>query len=190
VPSGQVDASGSLVEPYFAWQRGAGITLHQQADVLYVFDSCYASQIALGEGPELLAAANWASGAGDALRTSFTNVLADQLEKLGGKPQSVAQIFSLVHHNALVNEVDSPPIHIAHPSKESIILAKQEKQPERRSERLNSLKLDTLQGSETRVLISVRIQADFGIHDLHEWEQWLKKNIPPSINASQITVHA
>jgi hypothetical protein len=189
ISRGRADANG-LVTPFFDWHGAAATIALQTADVLYIFDSCFARQLAIGEGPELLAAANWSSTAGTLLDTSFTSILAAQLEILDGDPRSVSQIFALIHREALTNGLDKPPIHVAHPSKSSIVLEKLQKGPERKSKRVKALQLNSLQASGTRVLISVRIQDCSGIQDLAGWDQWLTSNVPPSVNPSLITVEA
>jgi hypothetical protein len=157
--------------------------------VLYIFDSCYAGQLAVGDGPELLAAANWSSVAGSILDTSFTRILAAQLKILDGSPCSVSHLFGKIHRGVLYNNIVEVPIHVPHPTKESIILQKLEGTGEtRQSKRMKNLQIGALEGSESRVLITVRLQNSAGMPDLVGWKQWLAKNIPPSVHSSQITV--
>ena len=158
-------------------------------DVLYIFDLCYASQLAVGDGPELLAAANWSLVAGTILDTSFTRILAAQLKKLDGSPCSVSHLFGKIHRGVLDNNIVEVPIHVPHPTKDSIILQKLEKTGEtRQSKRMKNLQIGALEGSESRVLITVRLQNSTGMPDLIGWKQWLAKNIPPSVHPSQITI--
>jgi hypothetical protein len=88
ISSGQANQNG-LVGPSFDWIGMSSNIQYQVGDVLYIFDSCYAGQLAVGAGPELLAAANWSPVAGSILNTSFTRILAAQLKKLDGSPCSV-----------------------------------------------------------------------------------------------------
>src|SRR5271154_7566182 len=100
---------------------------YQVGDVLYIFDSCYASRLAVGDGPELLAAANWSSAVSSILDTSFTRILAAQLKELDGDPCSVSQLFGKIHRGVLENKTAQVPIHVPHPTKDSIIIQKLEK---------------------------------------------------------------
>jgi hypothetical protein len=53
---------------------------------------------------------------------------------------------------------------------------------------MKNLQIEALKGSETRVLITVHLQDSTGMPDIIGWKQWLLKNIPPSVDPSQITI--
>ena len=141
-------------------------------------------------GPELVAASNWESQAGSALNTSFTKILTRELEHLDGSACSVAHIYAKLHREALKNNIAAPPIHVAHPTKASIILEKLGSQAVRKSKRHQAFRINALKDSEPRVLITVRLQEDAQVRDLVGWKEWITKNIPPSVDPSQITVEA
>jgi hypothetical protein len=188
ISSGQANQNG-LVGPSFDWIGMSSNIQYQVGDVLYIFDSCYAGQLAVGDGPELLAAANWGSVARSILDTSFTRILAAQLKILDGSPCSVSHLFGKIHRGVLNNNIVGVPIHVPHPKKDSIILQKLENAGEmRQSKRLKNLQIGALEGSESRVLITVRLQNSTGMPDLMGWKQWLANNIPPSVHPSQITI--
>jgi hypothetical protein len=184
-----VNKDGNLTRPSLDWNGASASIEYQVGDVLYIFDSCFASQVALGDGPELLAAANYNSIVGPLLDTSFTRVLVTQLKSLGGKPCSISHLFGKIHRGAIDNEITEVPIHVPHPTKDSIILQKLEKTSEiRSSKRIKAKQIEALENTESRVLITIRLRDGTEMPDLMGWKQWLAKNIPPSVHPSQITI--
>ena len=116
ISSGQANDYG-FVGPSFDWVGMSAQINYQVGDVLYIFDSSYDSQLAIGKGPELLAAANWNSVAGSILNTSFTRILAAQLKELDGSPCSVSHILGKLHRGVLEIKIKQVPIHDPHPTK-------------------------------------------------------------------------
>jgi hypothetical protein len=53
---------------------------------------------------------------------------------------------------------------------------------------MKDLQIRALEGSESRVLITIRLQNSAEMPGLIGWKQWLAKNIPPSVDPSQITI--
>ncbi|KAL3422600.1 tyrosine-protein phosphatase non-receptor type 6 [Phlyctema vagabunda] len=174
------------------WASIESLIQAQSGDVLYIFDSCYASHLSRTDGPELLAAANWASQASSHVTTSFTKILTDTLRKLNGDPSSAADIFAMMHRDDHKSHLGEVPIHVPRPNKPSIVLQKlvgsHGPTPAKRQQisRLNSSQ-STIQ---TRVLISVLVDEDPGKLDLEKWKNWVTNNIPASVDPSEITIEA
>ncbi|KAI9745906.1 MAG: hypothetical protein M1818_000587 [Claussenomyces sp. TS43310] len=125
--AGRADEYG-LVEPKFDWIAASLNLRHTGGDVLYIFDSYYDGQLPIGAGPEILAAAQWSSGAGSALNISFVTILAAELEILNGKPCSVFQLFGRILRKILEDDniISDPPIHVFHPNRNSTVLQRLE----------------------------------------------------------------
>ena len=162
---------------------------YQVGDVLVILDSSYASQYAIFDGPEFLAIANRGSVTGSILDTSLTKELTAQLKLLGGSPCPISHLFGKIHRSAMDKNIVGVPLHIPRPKRDSIILRKLENIDEtRQSKRMKHMQIGALEDSESRVLLAVRLQNTTGMLYLTAWQQWLEKNIPPSVHPSQITI--
>lgn len=161
-------------------------------DVLYIFDTCFAATAAVYDWPEVLAATSWGDIAGAQLDTSFTRMLIDELKSLNGAPCSIAHVYSSIHRNATVNKIERGPVHIAKKGKDSIILAPFRGPKRRKLEpsEARRQRIDILQASENRVLISIHLQDNITVPDLEQWKNWLTTNIPSRILSSDITIEA
>lgn len=103
--SGDVDDQGRAIGPSIerstlsTWLEGT------KAETLYILDTRYAGSVALGDGPEFLAASSWASRTIAGSDRCFMTTLAKTLGNLGGKALSVSEIFSILQRDARDNKI-------------------------------------------------------------------------------------
>lgn len=187
--------SGSLAPgaPSISGTSLADILFHGiHGDILLILDTCYASVSACSLGPEVLAAAGWLDEAAANLDTSFTRALIEELKLLNGHPTTVAQLYSSIHRKGAEYNLLCNPVQIPQIGKSSIVLKKMtgptQRKPESHEARMR--KIDALEQSESRVLISVHLQDDIRLPDVEEWKRWLTINVPSRVLSSDISIEA
>src|SRR5271163_3207732 len=119
-------------------------------------------------------------------------MLIDELKALDDALCPVANIYSSIHRNAIQNNLERGPVHIPKKGKESIVLAKRHGLKQRKPESFIARKhrIDAIDRSEHRILITVNLQDNIRMPDIEEWKKWLTTNIPSHILSSDITIEA
>jgi hypothetical protein len=157
--------------PKLYWPDVSRLINFQRGDVLYIFEPISASQIALKNGPEMIAFAN--PGAASCRMDDFT----EKLKELGGVPWAVSHIYADMHRDALEGKLGAPPIHVAHPTKPSIVLQRWE---------------DPVMRQPLACWAMLRVELQDGEqYSYLGWREWLTEHIDGSgYNDSQIRVVA
>ncbi|OGM48065.1 hypothetical protein ABOM_002868 [Aspergillus bombycis] len=181
--AGRANAKGDLVGPRIDWRRISGAVDNIEGDVLYIFDCCSAASVAMGTGPETIAASGWEQAATDSLRFSFTQALIDTLNDLRGAPETAVGIYARLFRNAYQNQIGACPIHVPKKGSPSITLQKLEP---REVQRLQALKAP----GSNRVLISVKTRDEISELDLKSWTKWLTTNIPAGVLNVDVKIEA
>jgi hypothetical protein len=185
--SGGLDSNLNLAKPTIDWTSSTAYSINDTiADVLLIFDCCYASSAPVDDtvGPEVLAASTWHTTAGVTLSTSFTQNLINELKRLNGKSASVASIYAQIHRSTkLYTDIVACPLHVTKIGRDSIVLSRLQPPPSR-----SQTIIGPLLPKKERVLITVHL-SDSGISpDVSQWTNWLTSNLPSHVSKTQIMI--
>ncbi|KAK8169418.1 hypothetical protein IWX90DRAFT_413848 [Phyllosticta citrichinensis] len=181
-----------LGSPQISWKSIRGfVEAVKGVRYLILFDCCAAMAAAFDNGPEFFGASGFhrIDVSSSHYYNNFTNVLARQLDKLDGKPQSIAQIYCDMVRSRTENGLQRTPVHLIEQGKSSIVLGRLSGRTEKH---LNLTDEDRAKGIETmnqsnhKVLISVNLSGPTGLPDSESWKQWLTTNLPSDLRSVSI----
>lgn len=146
----------------------------------YIFDCCSGGTGALRhyDGAEFMAARAWEQNATADPRFSFTKILIDTLNSLGGRPPTFAAIYSQIFRHAQTNRIGACPVHVPKTGSCSVTIGRSMD-----SQRITR----SMEQNSYRVLISVKVRGDVQ-QDPAQWSAWLTQNIPKGILSTDVVV--
>jgi len=194
-----LDVQGNVLSPKVSW-AGVKSVLAHQGDTLCIFDTCYAGQIAIRGGVEVLAAAGWNDIAGSSNATSFTTHLISELGRKPFQIRTVADIYSclvekakdkFMHKMPGQGVLHEQPVHSIIPGKRSIVLVPLGSDPTI----VDTTKiipgqgpLRTLPVPTHRVLVKINFENEISLPSLEQWQEYLTSSLPSNIKSAEVEI--